>query len=313
MKADAPASRLARSCIGLTLCLVALILSSPFTTAGSAQPGNGGTDSWRKSYNSWAVGMVVPGGAPLGDGTFLAWARAENLTALVVLPNITGPDGMTYVVLSAMGSDRTIFQVAAGAWPESAYWGVYSWYVTGMDTQSPNYQWTANSTGTKFSSGDSLSISIARAPGWTFAISDRTSGERVTGSFPASPGTGFAPGDQEVLALESYSRSSATFKAMGNLTLVGAFVDGVKVRGGWYYYSGWDPTRNPLFVVGGAQAPLFISVGTNGQGEAVWGYSTQWADVHLSLPPSPLLAGAVLSVTGVIAAALAFRRRKKSA
>ena len=256
--------------------------------------------------------MVIPDGAPLGSGAPLAWSDVGNLTMLVVLPNITRPDAITYVVLSAMGDDRTIFQVAAGVWPGSPYWSVYSWYVSGVDTQAPTYQWIANSTGPRFSPGDEVTVSLLRSSsGWGFCVYDHATGASQTGSFPADRGVTFASGDQEVLALESYSRSSATFVGMGNLTLETLLVDGAQVQGGWYFYSGWDPAHNPLFLVGGSQAPLFISLTTNSRGEVVWGYSTQWADAHVSIPPGPLLPGLAvigLATVGIIAMARKVRR-----
>lgn len=290
--------------------LVLLSLFAPsVVTAGSTQPGSSGSDSWHKATSSWAIGEVVPNGAVLERGGPLSWSAASNLTAVVVLPNITRPDAITYVVLSAMASDKTIFQVAAGAWPGSAYWSVYSWYVTDVGSQAPHYQWTANSTGTEFNSGDLLSISIARSSsGWSFFILDRSRNTSQQGSFPAAATLAFASGDQEVLAFESYSRSSVTFMDMGNLTLESIWVDGAKVLKGWYFYSGWDPARNPLFIVGGSQAPLFISLSTDARGEAVWGYSTQWADVHLDISFATLLQ--MLAMTGVsLAAALTVVRR----
>ena len=91
---------------------------------------------------------------------------------------------------------------------------------------------------------------------------------------------------------------------MGNLPLSAVLLDGARVQGGWYYYSGRDALHNPLFVVGGSQVPLFISLTTNAQGESVWAYSTQWADVHLNLPPSPLLAAVISLCAGLFGAAV---------
>ena len=300
---DGTTRPLPRHFIGLAVFLTSLMLIAPLMAmAGSAQPGSSGSESWHRATSSWAIGVVVPNGAGLEQGGPVTWGTVSNLTAALVLPNITRPDAITYVVLSAMSSDRTIFQVAAGAWPGSAYWSVYSWYVTDVGSQAPHYQWTANSTGAEFNPGDQLSVSITRSSsGWSFNVLDRSRGTSQHGSFPAPATLALAVGDQEVLAFESYSRSSAAFRDMGNLTLESIWVDGAKVQEGWYYYSGWDPSRNPLFVVGGSQAPLFISISTDARGEAVWSYSGQWPDVHLDVSYTTLLQA--MMVVGVSAAA----------
>ena len=295
------------------LLLALLVLPVPLEVSAVNKSAGSAGDAWRRVADSWALGVVVPDGATLSGGRPLSWSAVSNLTAVVVLPDITRPDGITYVVLSAMGSDRTIFQVAAGAWPGSACWSVYSWYVTGVDSRSPSYQWTSNSTGAEFLAGDELSISMASSSsGWTFAVIDRTRDAAQSGSFPASPSVAFANGDQEVLALESYSHSASTFTEMGNLTLRSILVNGDEAVRGWYYYSGWDPSHSPLFVVGSSQAPLFISLTTSARGEPVWGYSTEWADVHLDVPPHIL--GETLAVLGagaIAAAAVAMQRKEK--
>lgn len=262
--------------------------------AGGAEPGGSG-DVWHRQYNSWGVEVVIPERVPLAGGRELSWSSARDITGVVTLPNITKPDAITYVVLSAMGSDRSVFQVAAGAWPGSAHWSVYSWYITDVGSQTPSYQWVANSTGPGISSGDQIALCIARSlSGWTFAVLDHRAGTLQEGYFPANSSVSFASGDQEVVALESYSRSSSTFREMGNLTLQAVMVDGARIEGGWYFYSGWNPLHTPLFEVGGSQVPVFISLTSNAQGEAVWGYTSQWTNVSLDPPFVGVLASSVV-------------------
>ena len=297
--------------LAVVFCLVSLVLAVPWGTAVSA---GSASDAWHRTHISWGIGVVVPNGAGLSGGKALSWSSVANLTAVVSLPNITRPDAITYVVLSAMGSDKTVFQVAAGAWPNSTDWTVYSWHVTGIGAPSAHYQWAANATGAGFIPGDLLSISLLRSPSaWDFAVIDHSSGESQEGSFPASSGVTFGVGDQEVIAFESYSRSPSTFREMGNLTLEPIIVDGSRVTGGWYYYSGWDPEHNPLFSVGNSQAPLFVSVTTDALGGTVWGYSTEWAGVNANLSLQPLAASYIAAGLALGGVAFAWHRRLRRA
>ncbi len=294
--------------------MLALVLSSPLEEVTS-QGGNAGVvkDNWQRAYSSWALGVVVPDGARLDGGGALSWKTATNLTAVARLPNITNPAAITYVVLSAMGNDRTIFQVAAGTWPDCSYWSVYSWFITGVDSRSPAYECMANSTGPEFSPHDVLSISIfiASPSAWMFRVTDENRSSSLERSFPTSLAVSFASGDQEVFSLESYSRSASTFQNMGNQTLESLLVDGTKVLDGWYPYSGWDPAHNPLFVVGGSAAPLFIDLTTNGRGEAVWAYSPQWADAHLNVSLGSVVVGLAL-FSLIVVSALFVRNGRRS-
>jgi hypothetical protein len=271
-------------------------------------------DAWSGAYSSWALGIVIPDGARLEGGGIVSWSEVTNLTALVRLPNITEPDGITYLVLSAMGSDRTVFQVAAGIWPGSNHWSVFSWFITGVESQSPTYRWVANATGPLMLPSDLLSLSIISSPtsAWVYGVTDHNTSEPRHGSFPGASATSFESGDQEVFSLESYSRSSSTFYDMGNLTLESIFVNGARVTGSWYSYSGWDPNHNPLFIVGGSAAPLFISFVSNAQGVAVWSYSPEWTNTHVDVLTAPIAVGvAAVGLAGGIS--VAFRRSLKNA
>ena len=109
MKPDGTTCGLPKFSIELAVFLMSLALMAPPPASGSAQPGSGRTDSWHRASSSWAIGVVVPNGAGLEQGESLSWRAASNLTAVVVLPYFTRPDAITYVGLSAIGCDRTIF------------------------------------------------------------------------------------------------------------------------------------------------------------------------------------------------------------
>ncbi len=68
----------------------------------------------------------------------------------------------------------------------------------------------------------------------------------------------FMDGEQEIIALESYTKKESLFSYMGNIILYALLLNGKKVVSGWYAYDGWDWTKHPLFVVGGStQAPQY--------------------------------------------------------
>jgi len=271
-----------------------IALSRPLVATGG---GSGNT--WAGAYSSWASGMVIPDGAKLAGGGVVSWSSGTNLTALVCLPNITMPDGITYLVLSAMGSDRTVFQIALGIWPGTGHWSVYSWFITDVDSRSPAYAWVANGSAPQMSPSDLVSVTLLlRQPGvWSYSIADHRTADSRQGRFAGASASSFASGDQEVLSFESYSRSSSTFRDMGNLTVESIYFDGIKVLGGWYSYSGWDPSHNPLFIVGNSALPPFISFAVNAQGQAMWSYSPPWSDVSdANGVAAPIITGAAAVV-----------------
>jgi hypothetical protein len=300
--------------LSLSFLTLTLVLSPPLGAISPSAGGSGGVkDNWSRAYSSWALGIVVPDGAKLEGGGVVSWRAETNITALVHLPNVTRPDGITYIVLSAMGNDRTVFQVAVGIWPSSSLWSVYSWFITGVDSQSPTYKWVANGTGQQMSPSDLLSISIFLGPSaWLYGVADYNTSGFWEGFFPGASARSFDSGDQEVVSLESYSRSTSTFHDMGNLTLESLYVDGERILGGWYSYSGWDPQHNPLFTVGGSAAPLFISFASNARGGAVWSYSPEWTGGRADPFTAPIAAGVIATVLAVCVY-LALRRNPKKA
>ena len=287
----------------LALILLAGIEVPPALTKGPAQIGAAG-----HAYptTSWAVGLVVPESASLQGGGKLRWEAVSNLTAAVTLPEISLPDEIVYVVLSVMTSNGSVLQAAAGIRPNDSNWSAYAWLIPSTATVPLVYQWILNASGPTMAPGADVSISIYQALGmWDLRIVNEQTGAAMTQQFPASTGSSVRPGDQEVFALESYSRSGATFQNMGNLTLTGIFVDGSKVTGGVYAYSDWDPAHNPLFAVGssGTSPPSFISLGQAKDGSFVWGYAMVWTnptDLPLTVAIVAAMVLAAVSTVGVV-------------
>lgn len=293
-----------------SLLAAATLLFSPAAVA--ALSGNSG-DAWQGTTQSWALGVVLPNGANLANGALLSWTEARNITVLVRLPNITDPEGVTYIVLSAEGDDGGVFQVAAGIWPGCDTWSVYSWYVTGMGSSSLSYRWVANSSGPSMSPGDLVAMSISLNIGeWRLSVNDFTTTASSTVSATSPTLTKFVRGDQEVLALESYTESVSTFRMMGNASMQGLWVDGSKVIGGWYSHGGWDPAHSPLFEVGTTAPPTFVTLSLRNSGEAVWNYDAQWTGTVSSPTLQPiLLAYAALAALVPVAFVLGRRLGRK--
>ena len=229
--------------------------------------------------SSWAIGVVVPEGTQMVGGGSVSWGGTTNVTVSLALPDIDSPDGIVYAILSVMTSDGSVLQAAAGALPNGTGWLGFAWSVQGASSLKPSYQWVLNASGPEMSPLSNVSISIFRTSGlWDFRVSDADTGSSVEKAFPSGPAPALRVGDQEVFALESYSRTSATFRDMGNLTLYSILLDGNKVTGGCYLYSGWDPVHNPLFVVGssGSSPPTFINAGEGPAGSFFWDFAGVW-------------------------------------
>jgi hypothetical protein len=268
---------------GAVFALLLLILSAS-ARAGAAPEGEAANQVYPNS--SWALGVVVPEGAALQNGSILHWGRATNVTALVNLPNISLPDGVVYVVESVMTEGQGVLQVAAGIYPNNTSWFSYSWSIPDIDSTPLTYNWILNHSMPAMASGDLVAISIYQEAGlWNLKVADARTGASVERSFPGGISTSIMDGDQEVLALESYSRTPSTFMDMGNLTLQTLLVNGEAVVGGLYSYSDWDTLRNPVFVVGssGTSAPSFISFEPGKGGTITWSYQI-WGG-----PPEPLV------------------------
>jgi hypothetical protein len=269
-------------------------------------PGQVGASGQAYPTTSWAVGLVVPEGASLQGGGKVGWEGVNNLTAAVTLPNITLPDEIVYAVVSVMTSDGNVLQAAAGIWPNDSDWFAYAWLIHSPTSVPLTYQWVLNGSVPAMAPGANVSISIYQASGsWNLRVTDEETGAGLAQLFPSGIGQSVRVGDQEVFALESYSRSGATFRNMGNLTLTGLFLDGLKVTGGVYAYSSWDPTYSPLFAVGsaGASPPSFVSLGQAKDGSFVWGYEIPWSspnDTLATVEVILVLVSVALVVVGVV-------------
>lgn len=267
---------------GLKLGLAALISVGLFLLAPEAALGLGTAQLQLTSgyaNSSWAIGAVVPEGARLLGGGAVRWEGVTNVTASLVLPRIESPDRAVYAIVSVMTSDGSVLQAAAGALPNRTGWSGFAWLVQGADSGPPTYVWVLNASGPAMSQRANVSISISRASAsWSLVVTDLDTGSRATGSFPAGPAPTLKSGDQEVFALESYSRAQGTFSGMGNLTLNSLLLDGDTVMSGCYLFADWDMVHNPLFVVGssGSSPPSFISAGEGRSCSYLWNYAGVW-------------------------------------
>jgi hypothetical protein len=266
---------------------------------------------------SWALGVVVPEGSGLNGGAQVRWESSTNVTAVFSLPNITLPDRVVYAVLSVMASDGGVMQVAAGAYPNRSAWLTYSWSIQKVGSSSPSYQWILNGSLPSMREGATISMSIFRGESvWNLRVTDEDTGSSVLRPFPSETAPTLMAGDQEVFALESYSRTSATFRTMGNLTLEALLVDGLKVTKGFYFYGDWDPDHNPVFAVGssGTTPPNFITLIQMGTGSFAWGFSRVWQGQSLDsggVVVNAVLVGALAAI--IVGVALAIRTSRKSA
>ena len=265
--------------------------------------------------SSWAIGVVVPeGGHTLGGGG-VRWEDVTNVTASLALPDIESPDRTVYAILSVMTSDGSVLQAAAGALPNMTGWLVFGWLVQGADSGAPSYQWVLNASDPEMSPTSNVSISIFLTSGlWNLRVTDTGTGSSVQKPFPAGPASALKAGDQEVFALESYSRTLATFRDMGNMTLYSVLLDGEKVTSGCYLYSDWDMIHNPLFVVGssGSAPPSFVFAGEGAKSSFFWDYAGVWSaqnDTFAGLVEVLAVVAVAGAVTlGGVAVWLAMRR-----
>ena len=247
---------------------IPLVIGTPQAQPVSAYPNS-----------SWAIGVVVPEAAQIVGGGGVRWESIKNVTASLTLPDIESPDGIVYAVLSVMTSDGSVLQAAAGALPNRTGWLVFAWSVQAASSRPTSYQWVLNASEPEMSPLANISISIFFTSGlWSLRVADMSSGSSVEKSFPPGPAPTLRAGDQEVFALESYTRTLATFLDMGSLRLNSILLDGEKVISGCYLYSDWDMIHNPLFVVGssGSGPPSFINAGESSAGSFFWDYTGVW-------------------------------------
>lgn len=257
----------------LALLVLSIILLS-YTFYSINQTNSG----WEHYLNAtWALGIVVPNGAKLEDGSIIKWSEVSNITAIIRLPNITRTDHRIYIVLSAMTASGTILQVAVGLSPNNTHWLTYAMIALNISSGT-NYMWRTEGSPPIMEVYHTISISIYSLKNnqgkyeWNYIVHDIITGESNSGFLVDDNSHTFMDGDQEVIALESYTKKESIFSYMGNITLYSLLLNGKKVISGWYIYDGWDWTKHPLFVVGGATpAPQYISISSN-NGIIYWKY-----------------------------------------
>ena len=227
---------------------------------------------------SWGLGVVVPQGSKLSSGGSLSWAQVRNVTVLVEVPAIVSPTETVYATMSVMTNGGVVLQTALGIYPGNTSWLVYSMFIADVGAYPQNYQWVVNSSGPPSLPHDWVALSIfeSASSDWGFSVTNLRTGSFVNMSFESSVSGPLKVGDQEVFALESYSWEASDFQNMTDMNLKSIMVDGETVLGGWYFYADWDPTHNPLFVVGGAPPPDFIAMESSPNETAVWQYSGEW-------------------------------------
>lgn len=255
------------------------------------------------AQQSWAVGVVVPQGALLGNGAGLVWSHVKNITAVVRLPNISATAGVIYVVLSAMAGNGYIMQVAAGLYPNSTSWRVYPMIA---QAQGQLYTTVSGYRNQNISPGDTLIMSIAEVNGtWWFSVKDVNTSAKSSCSFGIPSSYGLANGSQYVLALESYTSNASVFSGMQEMKMDSMLLNGVPLAGGAYAYGGWG--GSPLFIVGGANPPSFIFCYASG-GVVVWGYSRgSESPSDPGFPAFALLVGTAALCSALIPATMAIR------
>jgi hypothetical protein len=227
------------------------------------------------------------------------------MTVLVTLPTIDNPSDTVYAVMSLMTEDGTVLQVAAGIYPGNSTWQVYSTYITDVLQVPQHYTWVVNSSAPRAEPGDSeeISIYLSQAQGWSFRVTDPERNSSLQLPFGLSSNQPAMAGDQEFFALESYSSDPATFEGMGSMTLGPTIVDGKTVSGGMYLYADWDMIHSPLFVVGGASPPQFVTAVLN-DSSVTWSYGGLWVgNIQSGYDASiaaTLIVGLVVSGAAVI-------------
>ena len=168
------------------------------------------------------------------------------------------------------------------------------------------YNTIVSSSDPGISAGELASMSLyVSGNSWNLKLVDLNTSKSTSAAFGSADvlPLSLKIGDQFVIALESYASNSTVFENMGNFTLESLLVNGARVTSGPYAYIGWDNVHYPLFSVGGASPPSFISVSVLHNASAVWSYSPGWSSVS---PGIPIDFTVVYLVVGGIAAVAIF-------
>ncbi|MEN2974378.1 MAG: hypothetical protein ABDH32_02225 [Candidatus Caldarchaeales archaeon] len=257
---------------------------------------------------SWGLGLTIPNGSPLEGGGTVEWGKHSNITAVFSLPNINYTDNTIYLIVSIMTKGGTIIQTATGIYRNSSYWSSYFMYVTEISYKGKNYVPVRLNSTPYFSPKDKVAISIYYEDGedcpagcWASSILNLSTGEKIDIKIVVDNSSTFMDGEQEVIALESYTYNEEVFKNMGEAVLYSILVDGNRVLGGWYVDDGQVFDRRPLFEVGGGQVPPFISIISKENNTVAWRYSKpEWNN------SSHIILSMFFILTVIISAIVAF-------
>ena len=296
---------------GVCMAVVALtFFPHPLASAPTAleSPSNQYSEA-----GSWALGVVVPEGAALSNGQKLSWSTVVNITTSLRLPNIDQTDGPIYAVLSVMTSDGSVLQIASGLLPNATGWGTFAMWIKNPMGYPQEYETVLDAKTPAVQAGATISLSIYYSGGaWNFESTEQGFTEPVHASLAANVPSSIKAGDQEVFALESYSSASTVFSDMGNLTVYSILLDGQRVVGGWYTYDGgWNPSHNPLYIVGGEEPPVFMTAGSCSGGLVCLGFRSPWTGAQ-GLTPNIGLLLAIVAAAGtavVVVVVVALTRR----
>lgn len=263
---------------------LALFFALQLSSGAMMFQGNSQEGSWVFS-RSWGLGLTVPNGGVLEDGSEIEWSKHSNITIVLTLPNISYTDNTIYLVASIMTRGETIIQTTIGIQPNNTFWVSSFMYVTNVYKHNRAYVPVLLNSNPYFSPGDKASISIYfngdgyTAGSWSSSVTNLSTGEEITVNILQDGSSTFMDGEQEVVALESYTSNEEVFRRMGHATLHSILVDGRRVVSGWYIDDGQVFDRKPLFEVGGGQVPPFISMIAGGDGLITWTYSKpSWND-----------------------------------
>ncbi|MEM1583869.1 MAG: hypothetical protein QXF28_02485 [Nitrososphaerota archaeon] len=290
-----------------SLLMIIILLSLQTVIVVDGFQNNEGKNSWM-ALRSWGLGLTIPDGSPLEDGSVVKWSEHKNVTVLYSIPNITYTDNTIYLIVSIMTGGGTIIQVATGIYPNSTYWSSYFMYVAGISHGGKTYVPVRLNCRPYFHPRDNVSISIynrhvenSSVEYWASSVTNLSTGEKVDVYIVMDNSSTFKDGEQEVIAFESYTYNEKVFEYMGEATLYSILVDGKRVLNGWYIDDGQVFNRRPLFEVGGGQVPPFISIVLKEDKTIAWTYSKpEWGN-----PPNSVIITFFISIL-IISATITF-------
>jgi hypothetical protein len=274
--------------------------------------GNPSKDTW-VIQRSWGLGLTIPNGSPLEDGSRVEWGKHRNITVVLTLPNISYTDKTIYFIVSIMTKQQTVIQAAIGIHPNNTYWTSSFMYVRNVYQHNKTYIAVLPDSPPYFHPYDKASISIYYRPSedgaggvWASSITNLSTGKSIDVDILVDNSSTFMDGEQEVIALESYTSNEKIFEQMDQAILHSILVDGRRVLGGWYIDDGQVFDRRPLFEVGGGQAPSFISIIFKDDGTIAWIYSKPTWNNSLS-PVYSIMFLLLLVISMIIVVYVAYR------